>query len=519
MFRSKAFKNLYLSEIILIIIATLYALISYWTPLAYDDWLFMAEWRNVNGDLPLSLTSIFEFWKEIRLYDNGRLANTFSPLSTMFSPWKELFPIMTGILVALIVYLSTVLAFSTKKVSPLTISIVWFAMLIFLPWRNSLFVADYSLNYIWAAALTLVFMITVVRFERKGWKVSGFILSLILAFLAGGWHEGFAIPTLCGFLLYSAKKYGRFSPQWYFVGVFYAAVAFVFLYCPGIIDRSQRQFGVANIGQSTLKMIFDFLPVIFLILIILATLAVRTLRKYLLDAWNNVWFVIGIGIIVGGGLLSLLFTHQPRSAFWPDLAAIIMTFILTRPVWFWLQESKYKWYIVLLVFGVCLIPMIFTIFWQYRLYKESEIIIKKIEASPSGTVYHDIIQDAAIPIVTLKMTNHPAWVTDFHFRTLREYTSKPYPAVIPMNLQHVNYEKEGVPLKGNANALQINGSIIIPAKIYENPMTVPVDILLKNGMEACSAALLLPYLTPNKTVMSYMVIYGISVDEIESVSL
>ena len=169
--------------------------------------------------------------------------------------------------------------------------------------------------------------------------------------------------------------------------------------------------------------------------------------------------------------------------------------------------------------GVCITSMLFAISWQYRLYKESEIIVKKIEASPSGTVYHDIIQGSTIPIVTLKMTNHSAWITDFQFRAMKEYTGTPYPAVIPMNLEHVDYEKEGIPLKGNAHALNFNGSIVIPYKIYDRPKTVPVDIVDKNGENISGAAMLLPYITPDKTVMSYMVVYGISVDDIESVSL
>ena len=492
---------------------------SFWTPLAYDDWMFMGVWKEVNGEKPLSFSTLFDFWSNIRIGDNGRLSNTLSPLSTLFSPWKELFPIISGVCVAIIIYLSAKLSFANKKVSPFNLSIAWLAILLFLPWRNALFVADYTLNYIWATTLTLIFMCTVIKFEQKGWNVYNFILTLILAFIAGGWHEGFAVATICGFLLYSFKFHLRFSPQWYIIGVFYAFVTFIFLYCPGMLDRSARQLGATNTGQSLLKMTFDFLPIIFILILSGITAIVPSLRHYLKDAWNNKWFVIGTGIIIGGSTLSLLFTHQPRSAFWPDLMAIIMIFILTSPIWIKIQKLSYNGIITLLVLVLCLIPMLYTLIWQNRLYEESDEILAKIEASPSGTVYHDIIQGASIPLVTLKMTNYPAWITDFHYVSIKEYTDKKYPAVLPLSLKVKDFLSHGKQLKGNMNALKHDNGIVIPGNPYGKPIKFSVRVTLKNNEETEAAALLLPFLSMENKEMSYIVVYGIPVDEIEGISL
>lgn len=504
---------------LLIIICTLYTLMSYFTPLAYDDLIFMSVWNKVNGNSSITLSNLYDFWKEIRLYDNGRLANTVAPLSTLFSPWKEVFPYLTGLSVAVIVYFTTVLSFSKDKVSSFYLSIVWLCLIFLLPWRNALFVADYSLNYIWAAAITLIFMVVVMRLERTGWNIHNFILTLMLAFLAGGWHEGFAIPTLFGFLLLTIKKRFRFSKFWFATGLFYAAIAFLFLYCPGLLERSQRQLGVANTGQSYFKMIMDFLPVIFLILTGFASAVVPSLRKYLKKAWDNPWFAIGAGIIVAGTLLSLLFTHQPRSAFWPDLLAIVMILILTGPIWNRINRSHFVGYVTLVALAVCFVPVITAITWQYRLFRESEVIMRKIEESDYGTVYHDIIQGSEIPIAALKMTNHPAWVTDFHFHALKEFTGKPYPAVLPSELETANLAAGGKTLPGNTGAFVVKNSIIIPANPFGGPKTVEVDVQLTDGQKIPAIALLLPFITHDNVEMSYMVIYGIPVEDIEEISL
>ena len=504
---------------VLLLIVVVYGMLSALTPFAYDDWIFMAEWRDVNGDKSLGVSTLYEFWKDIRLYDNGRLANTFAPLFSMFSPWKELFPLVTGILVAAIIYIAAFMAFSPKKVSAFILSLVWIPIIYLLPWRNSLFVADYSLNYIWAAAITLFFMLAVVRCEKTGWTVFNFFPVLFLAFLAGGWHEGFAVPALCGFLVYTLRRRFKFSYQWYVTGIFYAAVTFLFLFCPGILDRSARQVGVANIGQSYFKIFVDFIPVIFLILLSAATALIPSLRKYLKSAWDNVWFVIGSGIVAAGVLLSLLFTHQPRSAFWPDLMAIVMIFILTRPVWTSLDASRFKGYLLCLALAVALIPMAYAIKWQYLLYEEDKIIHSKMEASESGTVYHDILTGADIPLVTLKMPNYPAWVTDFHYHALKEFTGKPYPAVLPLALQRYKSFSNAEPLQGNAGALKADNSIVVPGNLFGQPKTIEMDLLLTDGEEVTAAGLALPFVSSDNSEITYIFVYGFPVEDIKGLSL
>lgn len=496
-----------ISGALLLLIAAAYTLLSLWTPFAYDDWIFMAEWNEVNGHRPLSLRTLFEFWQQIRLYDNGRIANVLDPVFTMFSPWKELFPLVTGVLSACIVAFVSYFSFGKRYLSCLLLACSWIAVLFLLPWRNALFVTDYSLNYVWAAVVTMAFMVYVMHCERHGWNLFNFINCLILAFLAGGWHEGFAVPVLGGYFLYTLKIH-HFSPQWYFCGIFYAVVTGLFYICPGLIGRTSEQMGVMAIGMSYSKIVVDFFAVICLCFLIIVFALVPQLRKYLAAAWANRWFVIGIGIVFTGSVLSLLFKHQPRSAFWPALFSIVMMFILTRPVWDWLSSSSYRFYLTLLVTAVCLVPICFTTVWQYRLAKEQNVILEKMRRSFSGTVYHDIIRGSDIPtFLTLKMTNHPAWSNDFNYQALKNYNHKPYTAVVPVSLENSDNWLNAHKIEGNVGALDVGDAIILPYDVGKET-SANVEVQLLDGTKTHVVAFLLPFMSPHGIPYTYVSFYN-----------
>lgn len=495
--------------LLLLLIAGSFTLLCLWTPLAYDDWNFMAEWTEVNGTRPLSFATLFEFWKDIRLYDNGRIANVLAPVFTMFSPWKELFAFLTGLLGAGIVVFVSYFSFGRKFLTPLFLASVWVPLILLLPWRNSLFVTDYSLNYIWAAGVTMAFMFCVMYCERHGWNFFNFIFCLIIGFFAGGWHEGFAVPVLAGFFLLTIKE-RSFSIQWFLVGIFYLIVTLVFYFCPGMLNRTSEQIGHMALGMTYIKMAIDFSAVIFLCLTVVVFFIVPSLRKYLARAWSNPWFVIGSGIVLVGTILSLLFTHQPRSAFWPGIFAIAMFFILTQPLWTRLASSPYRVYLTVLASAVCLIPLCTTMVWQYRLTQEQKLILEKIEKSESGTVYHDIIKGSDIPaVLTLKMTNHPAWMHDFNYKTLKNYNHKPYTAVLPQSLENPANWLEPRDLEGNTGAFVVGNSVILPYDIGEEMSTI-ITVKLLEGTTLDAVALFLPFLSPQGIPYTYVTFYNTS---------
>lgn len=510
---------------ILLLIAAVYTLLSFWTPWAYDDWMFMGEWRDVNGNSPLSPRSLLDFWKSIRLVDNGRIANALAPLSTLFSPWRELFPLITGLWVAFTVAVAARFSFGgdalRQKAPAFYITVAWLALTVLLPWRNALFVADYALNYIWGTGVTLLFMALTVRWEEKGWNAPRLATALFMAFLAGGWHEGFAVATLCGFLLLTVKGLSagrRFSLPWYIIGIAYAGVTLAFALCPGLIDRMQRQVGESAVGMSWLKMAVDFLPVVLLAACVFFTAVLSPLRPLLREAWGNRWFVIGCGVVTAGCLISLLFTHQPRSAFWPDLMATVMIFILTRPVWRGIATSRLRGYVTLVALAGCLLPLSATLVWQFRLYRESEEIMAKMEASETGTVFHDVIQPEEIPLLSLKMTNYPAWITDYQYQALKNYTKKPTAAVVPTSLEYMSSPGVPEPLEGNDGAWRVGNEIVMPWSDCAEPETVAAEVTLTDGATVPTVAMLLPFVSGDGARMIYVRVQGCAAGDVAGIS-
>ena len=501
--------------LLLLLIVSIYSLLSYWTPMALDDWEFMSEWERINdkGSAPTP-AAFYRFWEEIRLYDNGRLANVLSPLSVMFSPWKEIFPFLTGVCCATIIVGACRMAFSERPLSLMNTACMWAATLYFLPWRNSLFVADYSLNYIWAATITLVFILYVMRMERRGWSISSFTGALLLATVAGAWHEGFAFATLGGFILLTLIRHKRQSWQWWSVGILYAAVTVAVFYCPGMTLRVSQQMGVLNPATNPFKMFADFFPVFSLFALLLVFGLVPSLRPNIKYAWSNDWFVLGLGIIIIGTLLSLIVTHQPRSSFWPDLFAVIMIFILIHPLWRKISSGPFKYFIATIAIVCALIPSLFALVWQYRFSKESEEILSKINHSSTGTVYHDIIPPSSMPIYTLKIPLHDSWVSSFNYKTLGDFIGKPGPAVLPSNMEGLRTDIHGIPLGGNSGAIKIAGSIVLPGHKYEKPTDVPVKVVLEDGEVISTISLMLPFVSDSGEELTYLVPFFVPANEI-----
>lgn len=510
-------RKLYIGIMILTMVV-LYSILSLWTSIGLDDWMFAAEWRTVNGDTSPGPESLFKFWSSIRQLDNGRLANVFSPVFSLFSPYKQLFPIITGIFTAFIIWITCVFSFGIKRVTLLNLSLVWLAVIVMIPWRNAIFINDYSLNYIWAAAITASLMVYVIHFEKYGWNIMSITGAIVLSFIAGGWHEGFAVPTIVGFLLLTISKGGHFSKWWYITGCWYGIVTIFFYLCPGMLNRTTREFGGMAQGMSLLKFVVDFFPVVILICVVIIEALIPQFRKYLIQAWGKVWFVIGLGIVTAGTILSLSFTHQPRSAVWPDLMAIVMLFILTEPLWKALGKSSFLSYINILTIGCCLLPFSAILPWQYKFYRESQVILKQIEISKFGTVFHNLIDEKA-PLHALNVARNTIWITGYQYRALKEYTKKEYPAVIPDILNQSNAETKGKRLEGNRNVYRLENNLFAPYLITETPKTAVVDLILNSGENVIGYVELIPYMSPDSRPMTYIfLLYGLEGKDVMSIN-
>lgn len=516
-------KRKYLSReigigIILLTVAVCNYLMSLWTGVALDDWTFMSTWEEVNGDKSIGISTLYNFWSEIRQYDNGRIANVMSPVMGLFSPWKELFPIFTGLIMAGIVYAISAFAFGRKGTTPLTVALAWGATLI-LPWRNNLYVNDYSLNYLWGIALTILFVVYVVKNEERKWSPITFIIALLLAFIAAGWHEGLAISAVFGLFLLTVVRKFKFSPYWYALGVFYTGIAIWFYFCPGMLRRTNQELGEVAMGMNFIKYCVDFIPVVILLLTLIIELILSSTRKLLKETVRNQWFVFGAGVIVMGTFLSTIISHQPRSAFFPDIMALALILMLTAPVWRTLQRSGFNPYITLVMYLVIVAFFCTVLFWQNIFHNESEMILKKMEKSETGTVFLDIIPKDAPPVYTLKIPSNDIWLTAFHYWAMKEYFHYPYPAVIPMALNSDSVVEKGKLYKGNVKGVGYEGTLVREGTLNKDPGIFMIRFTTSSGETIETPAAVIPYMAPDGKVMSYFWPLDAMPEDTESVDL
>lgn len=412
---------------------------------------------------------------------------------------------ITGVAVAFILLFIVRFSFSDGKCTLFRLSIAWAAAVFLLPWRNALFIADYSINYIWTAAITMGFISYALSCEKAGWSLWRLILGLVWAFIAAGWHEGFALASVAGLLLYTlSSRSRRYSLQWWILGVFYGGVAVANYYCPGMLHRTESELGEVSIGMSLSSLLVDFAPLIITIVAISFYAVVPRLREGLGKAWHSPYFVIGAGVVLVGTFMSILFVHQPRSAFWPDIMAIVMFIILTRHIWIKIGESAYRNYLSLVFLACAFIPTAFALQQQYGLYLEGREVEAKMESSESGVVYHDIDSPGRLNLLALKIPSYSLWHTAFNSQAWKRYTKKSYAAVVPTDLSDKKAYDNPETLSADGNYIKINEHILYVGRPSDEAEVIPISITLKDDQRIEFLATAIPYLAPNNRIYTYL---------------
>ena len=444
-----------------ILMAALYSLLSWLTPYYLDDWSFMAVWRDdVFGGDRFSWKSWADYYNYIRGFDNGRISNALSPLSTLFSPWREIFPLLTGILLTLSAIL--IQKFSGgRRLSPSGLALVWLLMIIGLPWGDTIFVRDYSLNYIWAAAVTLIFLFTL----KKGCHDNRWLwIAILMAVPAGGWHEGFATSTLCGLGLLMIIRRFRLPSSFYMVSAVYLASALLFMLSPGIINRFQVAISETGI-KYFLKRPLVIIAVDFILAFILATL--YRFRKGSLKGFTNLFndtsVVVSLGILVSGYVLGYITVNTLRSYFWPDMAAICLAVVFIRRI-FSLYPVRASYIRVggILAALLCTAQSVAAIIWQNRYRIETEEIMALLDKSPSGTVFHDMKLPPDAPFYTLGMPVSNAWYNPYHYKELWTYYMTPVLGVVPVSMRDASPSETKSDTVGMTMPEYVDGEFLVP---------------------------------------------------------
>ena len=495
---------------LLFIIGATYALMSLWTPPQFDDLMFISVYHDYSGDSSdFSLSALADYFQVLRRYDNSRLANLLSPFSTLFTPWRYIFPWLTGAMVSVIISLSLKICGIVGYRARWGV-LLWTLMIILLPWRNSIFVADYSLNYIYAAGVNLPIILIMGSGQRFLQRTPVFVGAIALALIAGAWHEGFSITVLASLcLLYITRRMRTGGWRWWVVAVMYFLATCFIVFCPGIMDRSGREIG-HSFNHLNFKAFFDLAAVELLVGSVLLLALFRSGRHTLCKAWKNDYFILTFGIALSGAALSLIVEHTPRTAFWPSLCAILALIILCHiRLQCILRRRVGVWIAAIMMLG-CLTQSALAIATQHRFYKEYQEIIALFNSSDSSTVYYDFMLPQSVSKATLYFPARTAWVTGFHYYCLSQALDRPGLAVVPTALRHIpeltdtlsNYSSSLCVMRGGGQLftrhiphLRYHVTGMTEIRFAGNPktMSVPAHLINFTTEEGDSLAYVFPY--------------------------
>lgn len=451
--------------VLLGVIMVLFALMSAFTPHVFEDYFFTRLYLEYSGGCTgFDVDGWIGYISELRQNDNSRISNMLLPFATTIVPWKLIFPVVSALLWTFCVWMVIRICGFRRRFVPT--ALLWFVLTFFLPWRNNLYVADYVLNYIFSAAVTLVAMWLIMRSRRPmpAWLM---VVSVPALILAGGWHEGFAVPVLCGLGVVTAMRRFRMPTGWYGLCLLYAAATVAFGFSPGMVSRFCREYS-AVVPTDLLKMNIDLALPYVAFVTTGAIAAIRPMRLRYAKVLVNPWFVIFLTTAVVGTVISLRLEHTPRTAFWPAFCSAAALFMLARQ---WLVSHEGRRYMIVAGIAASLLScsvLVNALWWQIRINREFNEITRLMKQDK--VVYYDITMPESVPATTLYMPTRSIWVTPYVTRTYDQFDGTTGHNVVPTALRAADIHSDTL-LGGDLHARRCGDALWVP----EGPLSLHYD--------------------------------------------
>lgn len=493
---------------ILFVMAGIYAALTYLVPVAVDDYMYINRWDGASAGGGSFFDTLVHFLKNNRAIDNFRIANMLAPLFLLAEPFKALFPALNGVMLALTAWLCSRAALYGSPTGGrnrcLVLMAVWALMIIFMPWRW-IFVLDFSLNYIWAAAINLLFIFSAIRLLRPDATTGWFVVGILLAMVAGGWHESFALPTLLGLCIFIlAKGFKTVPPRFYaVVGLFTVSTLFFGL-SPGIINRAR---GILN-EPAGIESLWSCAILAILSAALAALLLTPGGRRTLGEISRTPTFCIALGVAAGGSAIGWLTEITARSFFWADLAAIVLlVYVGVRAI---RVRSASAATVAMALTGLfCLGQSALVITAQAKLRRVDDEIVRLMEQSDTGTVYYDYPLADDVSPLCFEMPVYGVWRLPWHYLVIKDHLGKPYAGMAPASLRGA-YLVERNPIAETPEFFESRGhlfsapeALLIDGRMVPIPIRVNLRFGYADGREENLDALAHPYVSGADTLWYY----------------
>lgn len=501
-----------LYRLLLLLVVAVYGTLLMLVMPVIDELLFLNVWKSHSGgDDGFSWSTWMGYVSELRANDNSRLSNILDPVLLQFSPWRDIFPWVTAAMLAFTI--AAMAKFSAIR-APRSAVLAYFlaGIIVFLPWRNNMIVWDYALNYIWTGTFALGLMWCVLRLidgERC------FALSILLATLTGWFHEGFAVPVGAGMVVVALMRRGNVSWRYWTVFAVLVVVCSAALFCPGMLNRFGDQAG----RQDELNWLIIFVDLCLVPVALLVTggaLFDRGARQRMATP-TFVMFFVGMAV---SALLSVAILHQPRSAYWPQLCALVCIAIVLRTAFGRFAASVTGRIVAVVLALLTLAQGVTSCVWQYRLKKEYEAIMAEFVAGKK-IVYYDIIMPDDIPDFTLRFPTRAVWVTQFQYYCINNYLGGGGRVVVPTSLRNA-CETNSTPVAGNLGVRRCGNAMWASAESLQGLLRDNkrlFRITLADGTVKFKRGFTHPFVNEHGDALVYVKVFGYDAAAIKEVSV
>lgn len=447
-------------------IAVLYFFYSYFTPYCIDDIMFMGLYKDYNGgDSGFSFKALADFAAEVRANDNGRLSNILSPIATLMVP-RGLFAVVSALGVAFMYYLMARMARISPSGRGVAVLILWLSSLVFLPWRNSIIVNDYLLNYLYPSLGVLAFILLLQKSAKEKLDPFLYLCSIVIA-LAGGWfHEGFSAPVCFGLAAVAVQKRFQLPVQWWVQAIVFGLAAVWAATAPGIFQRMEVEAARRSLFDQV-KFVVTCLPAFSLFIFIVCCTALNPrLRKITFSLFRSQFFLILFVAAMVGAMIVLSIDSEPRSS-WPiELFSMIgVAAYFPRLKWRPSRALSTLGFGTLWIVGVLFFCNVIR--WQYRLWNQHVEIEQKLAESKTGTLFYDIIDPRSIRKETLFLPLRNTWVSSFQYNVINDTVTdkNKYYSVVPSVLESYS-DSAATTIEGSARLKLYNGVLVGPDEGY-----------------------------------------------------
>lgn len=405
--------------------------------------LLLRSW--IDGSVSSPWPGIWETWRLHWLTDNIRLGNLLFSLSLLLPQRVS----ALALVIVFVLWQSFTARLSGCGTASGRVALGIAALIYFLPYWNGSFAGDcFRFNYIWGGVLALWAVVLFTDPRGRRWWVM-----LLWGLVVGWWHEGFAVPLLCGMgvvvLMCWRHRAARISRLWLMAGMALGVVILMSAPGPwvraGGWDMAWQISGVKRIA----------IPVALAGLLALAVLSRARLRTRI-----DLGLLVLLAVSICASVLLTWRFSVARTGWWAGVGAIVVICMCVR-VLPWRRAmcdiAVVGGTVALVLSAVDAVGAA----WMRPLVTEAYVTVTR---ERRATVYADVLSPFESPLTAFMW---PSYYTAMYYPISRdivgEYNCLPGPVTfVPCALRGVTPDA-GEPVEGTPGLRRLGNFFFLPA--------------------------------------------------------